>query len=194
MATTALFAEILVIGFQAAVWVALLTLSVFGADRVPLDSLREWQAILIIPLLSAVYAIGVLVDRVADTLFDTFRGREKKPRKEDTTGFRSKRLRVLMEENGAAKFVEYQRSRLRIARGTVFNTALILITIVVFLSTRTESSGRDIAAAAGLVAALLAVSVLAARRIDKSQAQNVEEAYELISDRQSATTEQTTSG
>lgn len=68
MNTTSLFVELVVIGVGALAWVALLVLSVFGYDWVPLDPLLAAAAT--VPLLSVVYVLGIVSDRVADLLFD----------------------------------------------------------------------------------------------------------------------------
>jgi uncharacterized membrane protein YqaE (UPF0057 family) len=70
--TTLLFAELLVIGFQVSIWFSLLALSIFGYTwlQVFLSSgFANWQALIVVVLLSVVYVLGIVFDRLADFVF-----------------------------------------------------------------------------------------------------------------------------
>jgi hypothetical protein len=114
MATTALVTEILIVGLEAETWVIMLVLAAFGTEWIDLDAVDGWEALVTVLVLAGAYVLGIVVDRVADSTFGWLRG-------PDRPGFARKRLEVLHTSPGMAPFLEYQRSRLRVARGTLFN-------------------------------------------------------------------------
>ena len=230
MATTAIFAEILIIGLQAGVWLALLVASIFGTEFVPIQGLGDWQYLIILFVVAIAYVLGILIDRAADTVFlvvlkvrDEFaKGCKKKKavkrrklneaakrvklnvlekfaeifraiktairgksKKEERPTFGEMRLQILMQNDAVAKFLDYQRSRLRVARATAFNLFLIIVTGIVFLFTRTDFSTSTIAWSAFVGIVLLALSLYAALRIEKAQTKNLKKAYDMIADRSS---------
>jgi hypothetical protein len=217
MATTAMFIEILIIGLQAVVWVALLAASIFGIKSVQLQNLSDWETLIIVLVFAIAYVLGILMDRLADTAFlrvlkvrDEFVKRCKskeavkkaklntlemaaeifrsiravtrpKSKEEKRTTFSTMRLKILIQNDAVAKFFDYQRSRLRIARATVLNLLLIIISGIIFLITRTNFSALQITMFALVGIVLIALSLYAALRIEEAQAKNLEEAYDMIS-------------
>ena len=85
-----------------------------------------------------------------------------------------------MEHETVARFMDYQRTRLRIARATVFNLPLITITGVIFLFTRTDFSALQIALFAIVCVALSALSFKLAFLIDIAQTRTIVNAYCII--------------
>ena len=69
MSTTAVFAEILVVGFQASAWLTLLVLGFFGTDWITLTDLEKWVALITIVVVATAYMLGVIMDRIADDLY-----------------------------------------------------------------------------------------------------------------------------
>ena len=140
MSVTAIFAEILIIGIQVCLWIYLLLASLGVTIKVL--ELKE-QPALLVAALAVAYALGIVGDRVSDSFFswlDKWFRRRKwhhggargsyQERRFAICGDKSEgvmRLRVLASGDGKAKFLEYQRSRLRIARATAFNLLLILV-------------------------------------------------------------------
>jgi hypothetical protein len=217
MATTAMFIEILIIGLQAVVWLALLAASIFGTKSVQLQNLSDWETLIVVLVFAIAYVLGILVDRLADTVFlrvlkvhDEFVKRCKskeavkkaklnalemaaeifrsikavtrpKSKKEKRTTFSTMRLKILMQNDAVAKFFDYQRSRLRIARATVLNLLLIIISGIIFLTARTNFSALQITMFALVGVVLIALSLYAALRIEEAQTKNLEEAYDMIS-------------
>ena len=178
MATTALFVEILIIGFQSLTWMALLAASIFGIDTISIYNFTGWQTLLIMFALVVAYVLGIVVDRLADTAFSELRKFLQfiapKLLKEDgedksLPSFAEMRLQILMQSDAVSKFMDYQRSRLRIARATVFNLLLITICGVIFLSTRTSFSIHEIVMSAFIGLVLVAISLYVAFRIDAAQ-------------------------
>ncbi len=126
MNTTALVAEILVVGIQALVWVGLLTGALLGAmcaPEVSWQELRDWVTPISVGLLAFAYTLGIMVDRLADSatrgLWNVYFPRIK--------GFAALRATVRKAGGEPAEFLDYQRSRVRIARATCFNLVLTIL-------------------------------------------------------------------
>jgi hypothetical protein len=137
MATTAVFAEILVIGFQALIWLALLILTIIGPENMRLNSLGGWESLLTVLVLVAAYSLGIVVDRATDSLLERLDNRiavKHMPR--GLSDLTMRRLTITMHSEALEKFLDYARSRLRISRSTTINLALILITAAILILTR----------------------------------------------------------
>lgn len=167
MTTTAVFAEIIVIGLQVEAWLALYVVALLDSEWVP-DGVEQWIALITIVAVAAAYMLGVVGDRIADNVFRWKQTlalvRRKLSHAPDqppvpTNEFGDQRLFVLQHaSDGVVAFVEYQRSKLRVARATTVNAAICAPAVVILLL------GTDAGAAlvACLVAAMgLAIAVLA---------------------------------
>ena len=135
MGTTDLFVELIVIGIGAITWIVLATFSIFGYEWAPLDQLFSVSAI--IPVLSIVYIMGIITDRIADILFDAI-WTPKLLRKHysSSESAREDRRLIYSENEYLANLLEYGRSRLRICRGWAFNAVLIVIASNFFIATQ----------------------------------------------------------
>lgn len=128
MTTTAVFAEVLVIGLQA-VGLSLLGVAAFVDLRPIASSLDGWQTLVTIGVLGFAYVLGVIVDRVSDSVLTPIRrlgGRA--PRR-----FGDVRFQVLQADSPLTSFMEYQRSRMRLMRGTAANLAVGIPVLNLFL-------------------------------------------------------------
>ena len=147
MSTTALFVEVLIAGIEAFVWLSLLFLIVAGSGTISLTCLstaiskigdvKGWETLVSVFLLANAYVLGVIVDRFADW---TYRKFEKSAFGKWINsvwgggsyyfGFPASidemRLQVLKDNKSLAEFFDYQRSRARIARATVFNLSALI--------------------------------------------------------------------
>lgn len=131
MTTTHLFVELLVIGFGALAWLAILGAAVFGYDFTPL--LRGNQSwVTLLPLLSLVYVLGILIDRMADWAFDRL-GFDARHRKahfgEDRDAYFAARRTLVVHGPALWEHLEYGRSRLRICRGWALNALMLLVAV-----------------------------------------------------------------
>ncbi len=135
MTTTHLFVELLVIGFGALAWILVCTATFFDFD---LSSTNAYLPSLgaLLPLLCIAYVLGILVDRVADWIFD--RLWDKNQRRsiyghdaKDKIQYFNDRRTLIVEGPELWQLVEYGRSRLRICRGWTLN-ALALTTSLIF--------------------------------------------------------------
>lgn len=170
MATTAVFAEILIVGLEAAAWLGLLVLGALGKNGVDVHGLKGWDAEVTIVGVAAAYALGILVDRGSDSLLDWLDKRRvgrwancmlerRKPDElsawaDTKPSVRKMRFAVMHEDSGIPKFLEYQRSRLRIARASFLNLLAATPFGLLYLCRRT-----DIPWGAELAYGLLAVTL-----------------------------------
>ena len=135
MNTTNLFVELIVIGVGALAWVVLLVLSVTGWQWVPVE--KVFSAGALVPLLSIVYVLGIVSDRIADSVFESlWNDKLRKNRFPDVDDYHAARRHILTRSERLSDLLEYGRSRLRICRGWTLNSVLIAISLNVFLWTR----------------------------------------------------------
>jgi hypothetical protein len=189
--TTAIVTEILIVGFQTAAWLGLLLATVFGTTW------ARWVAaapefLLALVGIAAVYVVGIVVDRIADSAFaslheskawcwiDRLMGKER-PRAGNVG---KQRLEVMAASPEMSRFLEYQRSQLRIARATVLNLAVAIPVAAAFAIVRgdtPEDGGSVMVLAIAAVLALGAVyaSLFAAVRIDEAYIGRLNDAYEV---------------
>ena len=143
MTTTAIFAELLIIGIQASVWVLLPIAAQTEFHFHDLNAVKDWANTLLVLGLAMAYTLGILVDRIADFLVGFFDkkyrrqiigrilGNQDRQRwesmnptqqwKEIQEHFYKIRFGVQGLDNGISAFIEYLRSRIRIARASAFN-------------------------------------------------------------------------
>jgi hypothetical protein len=126
MATTPLFVEIIVIGVGAFTALGLIVTATIDA---PWLLIRDTTAIIFaFPFLALSYVLGIIVDRLADSLHNTFSRQQ----------WKCKPFASMMEYHAAHKLIryhsgpawqhlEYTRSRIRICRGWSLNCVLLLL-------------------------------------------------------------------
>ncbi len=136
MATTQLFVELLVIGFGALVWLAILGAALFGFDPAHFyQGLLSVRAFL--PVLAVVYVLGIVTDRLADWLFERLDVRHRKEYfGDDKAGYFNARRTLVVHGPALWEHLEYGRSRLRICRGWALNAVLLLVAVDVFAFVR----------------------------------------------------------
>ncbi|HVF86841.1 MAG TPA: hypothetical protein VM866_04595 [Pyrinomonadaceae bacterium] len=139
MSTTNLFVELIVIGVGALAWVVLLVLSVAGWQWVPIEKVFSTGAL--VPLLSIVYVLGIVSDRIADSVFESlWNDKLRRKRFPDVDDYHAARRHILTRSERLSDLLEYGRSRLRICRGWTLNSMLIATSLNVFLWTRLPDS------------------------------------------------------
>ena len=155
MNTTNLFVELVVIGVGALAWVVLLVLSVFGWDWVPTE--RVFSTTALIPLLSLVYVLGIVSDRIADSLFEHYCKKDLlKERFTEIDDYHMARREILLRSDRFSDLLEYGRSRLRICRGWSLNSMLISVALNLFIWIRLRDSSLALTLSAfGTVACLI---------------------------------------
>jgi 8-oxo-dGTP pyrophosphatase MutT (NUDIX family) len=178
VATTAVFAEILIVGLEAAAWLSLLVAAIFGTSWVEPGRFEGWEALATIIVIAGAYVLGILVDRFADSLQQRL-DRAWPSRPADKPAGLS-RMRVTMLQTGGdlARFLEYQRSRLRIARSTAVNCLIASPIACWYIWSRGEVAAAVSAGGALLLAAALAE--LAYRRIEFAYVTRLSDAYRIV--------------
>jgi hypothetical protein len=139
MSTTAIVVELLVVGLQALAWVIVLVLAFTGVPAEPtkrLAELKDWAPLLSAAGIAAAYTLGILVDRLSDGAFKSIDHKiqlEEIPHPDFHDA--KARLEVMHESPGMTSFLEYIRSRVRIARSTTMNAFIgTLVTAGFFVS------------------------------------------------------------
>ena len=140
MGRTAIFAEILITGLEGLVWIGLLAASILGITSLDLAGIGDVETLALFLLVAAAYPVGVLVDRAADWILTAidrrFDRRSKASRVRPAAPVHLMRLRLMAPDLGVSTFLDYQRSRVRVARGTVLNLAATIVAGDIFLASR----------------------------------------------------------
>jgi hypothetical protein len=172
MGTTVLFAELVVGGVLALTWMLLLAMTALGPSR--LVPLLQGSPLAAGFLLALAYAVGVVFDRVWDFLLDItgiqvwLRGRYVAVARVSET--ERKRRRVFgADPKTAVEFVNYHRSRMRVARASFFNFALITASGWALLAVRGEGVGTTEFVLVGIGGGILcAASALALWKLGRT--------------------------
>jgi hypothetical protein len=190
VATTAVFAEILIIGLQVEAWLALALFSVFGTEWVDVTAANEFAGLATILVLALAYVLGIVVDRLADTLFDAFerneRGKRVKQRLSKNANLSkpasvaTMRMRVMHESEGMIRFLDYQRSRWRILRATVLNLALAAPGAALFLLLRTDVDRLWALLPPACALVLVPLTYFAAVRVQDAWIGRLVDAYDIV--------------
>ena len=157
MNMTDLFVELIVAGSGVAVWMLLLVSGLVDVDWSGLVPGRLASLVVLIPFLSVVYVLGIVVDRVADRLFDLWDDPLRQERFRDSAGYH--RARTYVNTHGEAEIIglfKYHRHRIRICRAWTLNFALLALAAPLFAYRRL--SRIDLAIAALLGSLLLALA------------------------------------
>lgn len=189
MSTTAVVAEILIVGLEAEAWLCLLVVTIFGSDWIDLDAAAPFASILLVLVLAVAYVLGVIVDRTADTAFKSFSGSRLGGWSNRTFGKSSEewllpareqtmRAVVMRDGGGSATFIDYQRSRLRVARGTAINLAVGVVVAAVYCPW--HAGWQATVRIEALLLGLLVVTVPAAERIRTAWLGRLQDAYRML--------------
>lgn len=183
MTTTAVFAEILVVGLQATVWLALLCLWIADVNGIPVGrvaakagALKEWATLITTFVLGFAYTLGIIVDRLADSIQSSIE-KALSTKREPDKSVPPRRLRVMKDSPEITKLLEYFRTRMRIARSTSLN--LLLTTLAAVLIAR-HAGCYWILMIVGTGLALVVVATFVSRRIAKTYDERLGEAYDLV--------------
>jgi hypothetical protein len=180
MATTQLFAELLVIGIGVAIWLALLLGAVLGY-RVQ-EGLPKFDTPALVALAAVAYVLGIVVDRLARNAFRSLEARLSKRilGTEDLPAPHLLEREVLAASEILGFQIQYNRSRYRICRAWVFNSAFITLAFIAW-SLRVRAVGLWeglVLAAAG--ALLCTFSAWAACTLARDHYNNLKESYDFL--------------
>jgi hypothetical protein len=149
LATTSLLVEILVIGSIAEIWIALFLLSFVDINAVLTSSVvtlaEKFSTLLLFPLLALTYAIGWVINFLAERLFKPYFQNKLRDQVFKGVGVKYTEARSLVVQNASDEVInemEFDRHILRITRGSVLNFLMIALVLVLRLD---ESSPLVIA-------------------------------------------------
>ncbi len=180
MSTTALVAELLVIGVGAAIWLVLIVLTFLGFDWVELEDLSK--AIGLIPAVAVVYLLGIVVDRVADKLFKPWSDKIRLRQFSTIEAFQTARGEVY-ERSPLRGLFEYSRSRLRICRSWTFNAVLSACAANAFIVAQLEDGVPRFRLSVVATAVLLGIGTACTfswYQLCETEARNVELQWRLL--------------
>jgi len=177
MSTTTLFVELVVVGVGAMAWIALLVVAAFGHEWIPVD--RVFSPSATVPMLAMVYLLGIVTDRVADTVLGPMwaRGNRARIYGSDANAYAEDKLLVL----GAPQFsrlFEYNKSLQRICRGWTINAVAILLALQALVWLRygpTPTTIRVAVLGSFLLLLLAAGCLFSARRLNAVQYGKIKE-------------------
>lgn len=137
MKTTNYLIELIIAGLSTLLWVSLLVLSIVDLQTLSnYDFFNRNIPYITIAAISLpfVYIVGVIVDRIFDSLFDDLllRNHNYKYLKSQFEYDLAKAKIYLSNESLVDKF-EYYRTKIRICRTWIFNSILIWISLLIFL-------------------------------------------------------------
>jgi hypothetical protein len=138
MKTTNLFVELVIIGIGAFTWVFLLILTLFDYNWIP--KTQSFNIVATIPLLSIIYLLGIISDRVSDFLIGKLQGDalRKKAFHNNDEYYNAYSL-IFTRSDQLSDLHNYGRSRLRICRGWILNAILIAISLNLFTWIRVKN-------------------------------------------------------
>jgi hypothetical protein len=155
VATTSLFVEILVIGSIAEIWITLFFLSfvdINSALASPAVVLAEkFSTLLLFPLLALTYAIGWVINFLAERLFKPYFQTKFRDQVFKGAGVKYTEARSIVIQNASDEVInemEFDRHILRIARGSVLNFVMIAIMLLL------RANGNTSLVIAGIVVSL----------------------------------------
>lgn len=128
METTQLYIELIIIGLEGFIWMCAFLADILGnkATSVLANILDNFSSSLL--LIGILYVIGVLVDRLADIIFQ---------KKEDdiriNSGLHAKSSIIVWKKYNAEKYAEYSRTRVRILRASILNLPMISISFILYV-------------------------------------------------------------
>ena len=190
MSTTTLFVELVVVGVGAMAWLSLLVLAVFGHEWIPLD--RVFSPSATIPSLAVVYLLGIVTDRVADTLLGPLwaRGNRFRVYGQDERAYAADKVLVLAAPQFSRLF-EYNKSLQRICRGWTVNSLAILVSLHVLLWLRygmTPTTVRVAGLGSFLLLLLAAACLFSVRRLNAVQYRKIKEQAAMLRGHSTAST------
>jgi hypothetical protein len=143
MNTTNLFIEILIIGYMGLPWLFMTLAIMFGLPnfQVLLDIINKAEFVIAIALTSFAYFLGILVDRIADSVLETWdnRVREKLIQGKEPSILSMQAVLFLKSPESVERF-GYQQNRLRVVRAGIVNVGLFLLSSLIFIFTRIQDA------------------------------------------------------
>ncbi len=126
MTTTALFIELLLGGMQTLAWMIVASTIFCGTEHLKIIFSGQSLQSGVILLLTA-YSLGVVFDRIWDKLFKRFDRKIRKTIFHNDDQINKLRIRIFSNVEIKTDFIDYIRSRMRIARSMVCNFFILFV-------------------------------------------------------------------
>jgi hypothetical protein len=179
---TALFVEVLVVGIGVLACLLAILLTVLGKDLIGVLSSLDGPVVLLSGL-SLSYVLGIIVDRLADQLFQKRAIRMQEQSFANDVEYETARAAVLRVPAFSAR-LDYSRSRLRVVRGWSLNGLGLLVSGNLLLLVRYDApANRVTAASLSLTVATLVISIgslFAWQSLAKTQYQQIAKQYRIL--------------
>lgn len=143
MKTTNLFVELVVVGTGAALFLVLLLVTFFGDQPWLYQGISKSDDVAsIIPVLSLIYVLGIVVDKVAYRLFNNTEDHLRRNKfsvgsteRDKLKGYYDARHQMYTSPNttAAIEAFEFGRSKIRICRGWTVDSVLIILALICFM-------------------------------------------------------------
>ncbi len=127
MTTTTLIVEILISGILTCLWLLFGTLIAFGHHTFT-STVKDYPELAAVIGIAVAYTVGVTFDRLWDFLTTPTNRRIRSRYFPDEDELTAVRMRLFGIETALQGYMEYIRSRMRIARAAMCNLPLILLT------------------------------------------------------------------
>ncbi|TYA97872.1 hypothetical protein [Seonamhaeicola marinus] len=134
MTTTQVFIELLITGFGTLAWIILIILGINGFDFSFLLQ-EEMPSILLLPITGLAYILGIIVDRIG---FQIFKKKERKNIKkifseeDNNDSIKLKVVYIIQKSDHLKSAIDYNRSRLRLARSWIINFLMITVSLLLY--------------------------------------------------------------
>jgi hypothetical protein len=164
MSTTTLFVEILIIGFQACVWLFLVISSIVGGDSINFIAAKfsKYPALTTALVLAVAYVLGIFFDKLATWLIeeswlgvrlqplkDSIEKRYKNDRRVE---YQRKYAYIMVHKGQPMTDLLYARSKVRILRASILNIPIITAAAMLYICTFSKIPARWIPISLGVTA------------------------------------------
>ncbi|MCI5211720.1 MAG: hypothetical protein D3910_23725 [Candidatus Electrothrix sp. ATG2] len=182
MSTTQLFAELLIIGIGVMAWIILLLACIPSKD---LNILSSISILAGIPFLALSYVLGILQDRFSYRIFRHKKDRIKKSilgKIEEIERIKPCQLERVVTEQSAnfMRKVEYNRSRLRIARSWSVNFLLIGISFIIWHANVQKISVSQAICIGVMLFSLTLISLWVSKMLQEDHYNNLRDSYYFV--------------
>ena len=122
MSTTALAVELLVIGYQTLVWLALAACLSPLCDDTLLNAMKDWKELVIVVSVVAAYSSGAIMNGIASRIIDPIERRAIHKRQQRPSEMRAA---ILVQKPEAFDHIIKNLNVPRVLRSTIFNILLV---------------------------------------------------------------------
>jgi hypothetical protein len=138
MTATALAVELLIIGYQSLVWLALAACLSALCDNTLLQMMKDWKELTVIASIVAAYTLGAIMNGISAKLLSPLEDKLYSKRSQKPSEMRAA---ILVQEPQAYSQIIKNFDAPRVLRATVFN--ILLIGIFLFIQVLTLNATRS---------------------------------------------------